>query len=615
VLGFMQPGVFIEAREIERVDAETFRIRGGRFTSCSQPTPRWSFSASTATLEVDDKITAANVVFRVKSVPALYFPFFAYPIQEDQRSSGFLFPHFTRSDAFGYEIGTAYFWAMGRSADQTFYYDYRSRTGYGFGHEFRYALRSPSRGNFRSFFFREEAGWEYDLRWNALQMLPGNVRASVNANLNSDLTFQERYNDRLDIASNRQRSWSVNLQRSLGITNVQLLGEATDTFFGNEGSFARRRRIPALIVNQSPRRFRGTGLVFSYQGRAENLEFGNQDLVNRYTRYDLHPRLSRPLAAPFLQVTPEVALRYTAWGTSNVDEDGGVDLSGPSVQRRYFEGNVDMRGPTLSRVFDTPGNFYSDRFKHVIGPEVVWTYRTRVDDFSAIPRFDGHDQITGTNQVRYSLVQRFYAKRPGATGKPEPYEFLSWRVGQTYYVQLGAGDFDPNYYSAFRTATGAPSHISPIQSRLLFRPTTRLSSNFDLEYNANFRMLTQLSLAATVEYPRVGLQAVWSRSRRAAVNPENRVVNSNAVRGGARVVLWPGKLALDGGADYDILNQNLLQVSSRLRYDVQCCGFQVEMLQYDFGSQARQDRQFRFSIELANIGSIGNFMGGPEERR
>ena len=44
-------------------------------------------------------------------------------------------------------------------------------------------------------------------------------------------------------------------------------------------------------------------------------------------------------------------------------------------------------------------------------------------------------------------------------------------------------------------------------------------------------------------------------------------------------------------------------------------GFQVELLQYDFGSQAKQDRQFRFSIELANIGSVGNFMGGPEERR
>ena len=45
----------------------------------------------------------------------------------------------------------------------------------------------------------------------------------------------------------------------------------------------------------------------------------------------------------------------------------------------------------------------------------------------------------------------------------------------------------------------------------------------------------------------------------------------------------------------------------RLRYDVQCCGFVAEVIQHRL--QPREERQFRFSIELANIGSIGNFMG------
>ena len=72
-----------------------------------------------------------------------------------------------------------------------------------------------------------------------------------------------------------------------------------------------------------------------------------------------------------------------------------------------------MRGPTFSRVFDTPGFGYSERFKHTIGPEVSWTYRTRVEDFNSIPKFDGDDYYLGTNQIAYSLVQRFYAKRRG----------------------------------------------------------------------------------------------------------------------------------------------------------------------------------------------------------
>jgi len=40
---------------------------------------------------------------------------------------------------------------------------------------------------------------------------------------------------------------------------------------------------------------------------------------------------------------------------------------------------------------------------------------------------------------------------------------------------------------------------------------------------------------------------------------------------------------------------------------VQCCGFIAELAHYDYNS--RQETQFRLSIELANLGSIGNFLG------
>jgi LPS-assembly protein len=621
VVGFVQPGVFIEAKQIERVDADTFRIRGGKFTSCAQPTPRWSFSATSARLDVDDKIVARNVLFKVKQVPALYVPIFAYPIQEDQRSTGFLFPHFGESTQRGFNIGGGFFWAMGRSYDQTFYFDNYSQFGFGLGHEFRYALKQPSRGTFTSYFLREKEtqGWDYQLHWNAVQMLPLRVRASVQADFSSDLTVQQKINDRIDRATNRTRYANLSLQRTFGLVNAQILGESSDTFFGDEGEFARRRRLPSLVLNQAPRKFRGSGLVFTWVGRAENLSFGDQDQLNAYSRYDLYPRLQRPFSLSFLQLTPEVGVRYTAYSRRDLDDEGpGLDLGGPGLQRRYFESTVDMRGPTFSRVFETPGNFYTDRFKHVIGPEVVWTYRTHIDDFNAIPGFDGHDRITGTNQVRYGLVQRLYAKRMGATGKPEPYEFFNWRVGQTYYVQIGASAFDPNYSSSFFTATGEPSHFSPLQSSMVFRPTLRVSNNFDLEYDTNLLIFRRVSLGTSVSYPRFMLQGTYSRSRRAALNPENRDLNYHTFRGGSRVVLWPEKLAVDGSADFDFLRQNpaqkmLIQATARLRYDVQCCGFQVEMIQSNYIDPP--DRKFRFSIELANIGSMGNFLGGPEERR
>src|SRR6185436_15571546 len=65
-LGYMSSGVLVEGKKIERLDANTYRIEGGKFTSCMQPNPRWRFSASSAVLEVDEQIKAKNVVFKVK---------------------------------------------------------------------------------------------------------------------------------------------------------------------------------------------------------------------------------------------------------------------------------------------------------------------------------------------------------------------------------------------------------------------------------------------------------------------------------------------------------------------------------------------------------------------
>jgi hypothetical protein len=79
------------------------------------------------------------------------------------------------------------------------------------------------------------------------------------------------------------------------------------------------------------------------------------------------------------------------------------------------------------------------------------------------------------------------------------------------------------------------------------------------------------------------------------------------VRGAGRFQVVPRRLTLEGSLDYDLLAKNLVQATARMRYSVQCCGLLAEIIQSDYNT--KQERQFRFAIELANIGSIGNFMG------
>src|SRR5207247_4234210 len=294
------------------------------------------------------------------------------------------------------------FWVMGRSFDQTFYADSYSLYGRGFGHELRYLLKSPSRGTFRSYFIRRTGGgWEHDLNWSAVQMLPGHARATVYVQDSSTFNFNQQFQDNLDRALTRNRRSSISLQKTFFGLTAQALADSTDTIFDSTENFIRRRHLPSLTLTQSPRKLgKKLGLVLAFDSAAERLQQGNQDRIDDYKRFDVHPRLSRPFSLSFLQVNPEVQYRYTHYDASLGAHD---KLVGPPLDRQDVEGSLDLRGPTFSRVFSTPDNFYSERYKHVIGPEVNWTYRSKVEDFDAIPRFDYYDVILGTNQLSYAL--------------------------------------------------------------------------------------------------------------------------------------------------------------------------------------------------------------------
>jgi LPS-assembly protein len=610
-VGYVEPGVFIEGRRVERVDDDTYRVVGGKFTSCSQPNPRWGFTSSSARIDVDDKVVAKNAVFKVKGLPVFYTPVLYYPIGTDGRSTGFLFPHFGYSSYRGFTVGTGFFWVMGRSLDQTFYADHYSKIGYGFGHELRYALGSPSRGTFRTYLFAVKGAdtLDYDFDWNALQMLPGKVRATVNVRQYSDILFNQRYQDSFNQVTNRTQRWSGGLEKDLKLAVLSAYADTTSTYFGTDYRRV-NGRLPGISLRRFPRQVGWGGVVAGLEATAERVQYGDVERVDNWARFDLAPTVSRPFRLSFLDFNPSVGYRYTRYGaTYGVDEEGQSAIVGPPLNRSFFETQVEMRGPTFSRVFDTPGFGYSERFKHTIGPEVSWIYRTRVDGFESIPKFDGDDYYLGTNQIAYGLVQRFWAKRRGPTGKLVPYEFFSWRLMQTYYVQIadGQSNFDPNYSSSAFGPGFKPEHLSPLMSRMRLKPTPGFSFDFNVEYDVNFQQIRRTTVAGNLNRPRLSLNGGWSRSVRLAEDPAERTVGAHSLRGNATFALVPKRLTVEGSADYDLVNDLLWQMRGQIQYSVQCCGFSVEYIRYNWNG--RDEKQWRFNLQLANIGSMGNFLG------
>lgn len=626
--GYVSPGLFVEGKSLQRIDPRTYTIDDPKFTSCAQPNPRWSFTASSAKIHVGDKIVSKNTLFRVKSAPTpLFFPYFMYPIGHDGRGTGLLFPRFGFGANKGFETGLGFFWAMGRSFDQTFSFDNYSRIGYGVGHEFRYVLGPGSRATFNTYLFKQTkdylrrpptGGWEYDVEAKAQQVLPFKFRLNAQAREYSSLGFQERFQESVLYSAARSTNTNVALSRQFGQANFSVVGDRTETFYGEKSS-AIQGHLPSIRLRQVNWGIGKTGILLNYDLRAERLQRGDQTSVDEFNRYDVNPDLARPTSLSFLQFTPRVRYRVTRYSASLpvVDGEASRKPTGPALVRRYGELSTEFSGPYFSRIFGGIRG-YTDKIKHVIGPEIVYTYRPTlpVEDIARIPRFDGDDRTVGTNEIRYGLVQRLIAKRPsGASGKTAPYEFLSWRIGQTYYgnIEQNPAQCDPAYGSP-ECAQGAQAQqvsiprTSPIQSRLKFRPTRAFSTDLSFEYDTAFKALKSASFSTGLNTDRLGIDVGYFKG--AQRKPSGEIVRE--IRSGNATTTFeivPKRLTLQARADYDFIAKELFSAIANLRYSVQCCGFGIQAYQKGLFGGGKEAWGFKFQLELANIGSVGNSNG------
>ncbi len=121
--GTLESDVMFHGRRLEKAGPRTYKINHGAFTTCAQPVPRWEMTMGNGTITIDERAILRNVVLRVKDVPLLYLPAFYYPMNKEDRSTGFLLPTYGASNLRGSTLSNAFFWAISRSQDATFFHD------------------------------------------------------------------------------------------------------------------------------------------------------------------------------------------------------------------------------------------------------------------------------------------------------------------------------------------------------------------------------------------------------------------------------------------------------------------------------------------------------------
>ena len=642
MFGSQEPDMYFYGESIERLGPRTYRLTKGGFTSCIQPTPRWQMTASTVTLNLDDYALLRNSVLHVKGVPLFYLPIMYYPIEKDGRATGLLMPTYGASTFRGQSLSNAFFWAINRSHDATFFHDWFTQTGQGMGTEYRYELGQGSQGSARTYFLNERettvsrARRSYEVRGNARHVILPNLTARGQVNFFSDITVQQTYNNNIFEASSRERNLSGNVAGSWGLYQLSGTFDVNETFFGDRESTLWGGG-PRVTFGQGQRRLPGTPFYFSFGSeyvrllRTSVLDLGPDEvrLDSGLHRFDVTPVLQIPFSRwPFFTVNSSVSWRGTYWSES-VDPTSMLQVP-TSVSRTYVDLQSQITGPSFVKVWDTPDSGYAERMKHVIEPWVSLGRVSAIDEFDLIVRLESVDSVVGgVTQIRYGINNRIYARQSEGEGPGVAREILSVALSQSYYTDARAAQFDPRFQSSFnqnRFNRPPPTNFSPVSLTVRAEATRALAGSMRAEYDTQFGALRTISAEGNIEVGGwIATTAGWSQRRLIEGlpgfnNPDRldhylNMFTSMRTRSNAL-----------GGAysfNYDLLRDRSLQQRLVVYYNAQCCGVSVEFQSFNFeglGSRAPvpSDRRFNVSFTLAGLGTFANVFGafgGTGERR
>jgi LPS-assembly protein len=622
--------IYFEAEQAERIDPDTYRISKAWMTVCDPVQPTWKFYAPHATVYIKTSVRLENGNFRLFSVPVLYLPYATFPA-EKQRASGFLIPDFGQSSSKGYIFGDAVYWAPTDWADFTLGAYYYSRRGWNQRADLRLrpwenARLDVSYNGVEDRGLREsngtlvnQGGHEARLLFTAL--LPNGWRAAADLDNLSSLTYRLAFSETFTQAVNSEvrntafltnnfRGFSVNVA---AVSYQDYLSASPDTYVllraAPEGRFS--------SVDQAP--WRQLPFYFSFDAFTDAAH--RSDTVTHFStpnfveRSEFAPSVTMPFHwGPWLGVTPSFTLRSTYYG-GQIQNGSFVDVG---FWRETEELSVDIRPPTFDRVWGKSDS--GTKWKHVIEPDVRYTYVTGVSDFERFVRFDEDETLTDTNQLELGVTQRLYRRKKDGTTE----ELITWRLTEVHFFDPTFGGAliagQRNVFQATDELTpfaflDAPRHFSPIVSDLRIEPGKHWDTQFIVNFDPKRGQLTAIGTLLKLKPYK---QSFLTLSHFSAINlptpvidnPPNFVFESRSDQ--VRALIGYGDLTRRGfnvtvGASYDIVQHEFQNQIAEVIYNGSCCGIGVGYRKFSFGN-IRSENQYLWVFRIANLGSVGTLL-------
>ena len=631
LFGTQEPDAYFWGDTLEKLGPKTYRITRGGFTTCVQPTPRWEMVAGTVTLTLEKRAVLTNMVLKVKDVPVFYLPAMYYPINKEDRSTGFLIPIYGNSDIKGQTLNNAFFWAINRSQDATLYHSFYSKTGQSFGGEYRYVQSGASSGNFQTSIvrehevtYRQDDGTNdtfpgidsYTVTGTVTQQLPANLRLTGSANYFSSLIAQQRYQQEIFAATNRTRNFGINVAGNWGANSVSGTIDRNETFTNDTDSTV-SGSLPRINYSRSEKRIAGLPLYFGANSEyVELIRTGRTPAAETplgLKRFDLIPSLRFPFTKlQFLTFNSSLRFHETYWTESFAPRGSAAEPAvriKEGVHRRYFDLSTSITGPVFTKIFNTPGNGYAQKFKHVIEPSLIISRKTAIDNALRIIQLEGTDYaVGGTTNYTYALNNRLYAKKENAR------EILNVSLQQTYYTDENASRVDFNYQSSDPRIL-PPSNFSPLALQVHAQPTTTTDTTFRAEYDTRTNALRTIAANGGMSAGWALVNAGWSVTRSVPNRIDEDPTTLSHYLNATTVIRKRGNAF--GGAyafNFDMRTKDFLNQSIIAHYNTQCCGIAIEYQKFNYGTRSQQvgvprDSRFNLSFTLAGIGTFSDLFG------
>ena len=625
-------------KQVDKVGPNRFVIHHGTMTSCELPHPKWTFSAERINFEIGDLAKLHNSLFRLRDVPVLYLPFAEHPVEKVGRQSGFLIPSFGQSSVKGTIVGDSYYWVINRSMDATIGGEYFSKRGWEQNGTFR-SVTGPNSFLNATYFGVVDRGLGpthinqggEDVKIQAQQNLPDNVRAVASVEYLSSYLFREAFSETYATAINSEVNSVVFASHNDDGYALGILGQRYQNFQStNKGDLFSILHVPSLDESSIDRQVFATPFTFGFDTEAAGLSrrsptFSSANVVGRL---DAHPRLALPMFLRGWTFRPAVAARdtyYTQHKTPETDISIGSTINS-GLNRKDFEGELEIRPPRVEKIYEK--GLFGKALKHTIEPRLTYRYVTGVDNFLSVIRFDSTDIVSDTNEAELALTNRIYMKPRNQKCDSESSEtpcsrvateLLSWDVAQKYFIDpTFGGALVPGVRNVLDSTvefTGVafltnPRNFSPIRSRLHIRTSHRTDMQWMLDYDQRKGQINASNFFVDYHlgpYFIGGSHALLHSPGEVFLSsnlPPVEKFNQFRVTGGLGNPSRRG-FNLAGNVGYDLNFTTLQYAAVQTSYNWDCCGLNFEYRRFVLPT-VRNESQYRFAFSLANIGTFGN---------